>query len=791
MSAYSHHTFDTASEKLEFRKLLAHISRHALSEGGKKFLLALSPHHNRESILNELQKVTEAKNILITESTIPLVEFKDITLSLKKADIENQALSGSELLSIATVLRISRELRSFLTKRRATFPLLAQVADRLLVEKVVEYNISNALDEQGNVKDSASKELQQIRRKLASSIELLRKNLESIMRKISEQDFLQEEIVTTREGRFVIPVKVEHKHRVPGFIHTTSASGATVYIEPAETLALNNEIRELQIEEQREIYRILLDLTRQITALREELEQTYFLLVEFDSLFARGKYSIEVQGNAPFISEEPTIRLYEARHPILLQHLTRQQVVPLTLELGGEEKTLIITGPNAGGKTVALKLVGLLSLCAQSGIHIPASADSILYPFQKIYVDIGDDQSIDSDLSSFSSHLMYLREILASADSQSLVLIDEIGTGTDPAEGSAIATAVLSELTRRGTITIATTHHGTLKAFASQTHGTVNGSMEFDQHSLRPTYRYRHGLPGSSYAFELAERIGLPSEILTNARQQIGKERAKIEQLLMELEAKAQTYARQLKETEEERKRLEQLTRSYEQKIFQFKKEIATLRKQAVSEAKAIVQDAYAQVEKTIKEIREQQAGRETIRRSKESLRMLSTKLAGLSTSEEQENVSESGEFAKGDIVRLKNGSSVGEIVELVNGTATVVTASARLTLPLSQLQKEKSKKTSATEYKGSTESTIKVALENTSIDIRGLTGEEAIREVEAFLDKAYSAGLHEISIVHGKGTGALRKRIAEYLTAYPHVKAFRLGEWNEGGTGITIVEMK
>lgn len=787
--AHMNESYDTVAEKLEFTKILNYVTRYSVSESGKQRILRSKPHHSISEIQTELRKVTEAKNLLVAEPSIPFEQFKDITLSLRKSDVENQALTPLELIDIATVLRISRDLRGFLSKRRSQYPLLGDYCQFLFVDKILEYNISNALEPQGTVKDTASTELLHIRKKLASSLDALRKSLVAIMRKISEHDFLQEEIITTRDGRLVIPVKVEHKNRVPGFIHTTSASGATVYIEPAETLELNNQIRELQIQEQREIHRILLELTKQVASIKTELLQTFATLSEIDSLFARAKYSIEIQGNEPTFSTVPEIHLIEARHPVLLQHLPRKEVIPLTLKLGGNERTLIITGPNAGGKTVALKLIGLLTLFAQSGFHIPASADSTLYPFDSIFIDIGDEQSIDNDLSSFSSHLLTLKNILERATARSLVLIDEIGTGTDPSEGAAIAIAVLLELTKRGTLTIATTHHGTLKAFASQTSGVVNGSMEFDQKSLRPTYQYKHGIPGSSYAFELAERIGLPQSILAVARDQIGRERAQLEKLLIELEAQAQMLSQRLKETETEKAKLENLSKTYEQKVLQFQKELATLRKQAALEAREIVQNAYAQIEKIIKEIKETHAEKSIIKASKESMKILSRRLAELS--DEADHSQEQEYFSVGDRVRVKNGTSVGEITAIENGIAVVLTPSARLSIPIQELQKVDTKVPIMQSSVVSSPSNDLVFDLSSKIDLRGLRSEEAIPKLETFLDKAYSSGIHEVSIIHGKGTGKLRKAITDYLLHSPYIKSFRLGEWNEGGTGITVVEFK
>jgi DNA mismatch repair protein MutS2 len=676
-------------------------------------------------------------------------------------------------------------MKAFLAKRISQYPSIGMYHHQLFADKIIEHHINEALDERGFVKDTASRELREIRRSMISASEALRKRLESILRQVSEQEFLQEDIITTRDGRLVIPVKVEYKHNVPGFIHSTSASGATVFIEPAESLELNNALRELQLSEQREIHRILIDLTQQVSGIREPLESSFTTLTELDVIFARGKYSIEIIGNPPMLSSNPCIKLYDARHPILLRHLRREGVVPLSIELGGDVQTLIITGPNAGGKTVAMKTVGLLVLCTQAGIHIPAGSESEVFPFHNIFVDIGDDQSIENDLSTFSSHLISLSNILEKTDSSSLVLIDEIGAGTDPSEGAALAAVVLQELTNRQTITIATTHHGMLKAFAHETKGISNASMEFDQESLRPTYRFRSGIPGSSYAFELAERLGISQSLLNRARLQAGDEKTKLESLLIELERQSQEYQCQLRETSKEKERLESLVLSYEQKMTQLKRELGTIRKKAVEEAKEIVQQAHIQVERSVKEIRESGAEREVVRSSRQVLKHLGEELQKIKI-EEQSSPQNYEPIQNGDIVRIREGREQGEVVEIQGKYAIVLSGSARMRIALTDLHKEQSQKQQVI---FSASSIVPLDAKN-EIDLRGLLGDEAIAQVQTFLDNAYATGLHRVDIIHGKGTGALRKRIGEFLKKCPHIKSYRLGEWNEGGTGVTVVEL-
>lgn len=774
-------------KKLEFDHVVERISRLTLSEAGRERVFGITPSFEREWIECELQRVSECKELLVAEGSVPLDEMKSVESALRKTSVENQVLFIQELLDIASTLRASRAMHSFLEKRKSTYKSLVGFISQLFADRIVEFNISQALDPKGFVKDTASKELKQIRKDLISAGEMLRKRLSSILRAVSEQEVLQEEIITTRDGRLVIPVKAEYKNRVPGFIHSSSSSGATVYIEPAESLELNNALRELQLQEHREIHRVLVELTRQVSEIREPLGVALEALITLDVLFAKARYSIEVIGMPPALATEPAVKFAQARHPGLLQRHPRDKVVPLSLELGGETKTLLITGPNAGGKTVAMKAVGLLCLCAQAGIHIPSASESTVYPFRRIFVDIGDDQSIENDLSTFSSHLLNVTEILDHADSDSLVLIDEIGAGTDPAEGGALAATVLEELTRRGVTTIATTHHGSLKVFAHETPGVTNGSMEFDQSSLKPTYRFKAGIPGSSFAFELAERIGINRSVLSKARMRLGDEKAKLESLIVELEKQSQLYAQHQKEASEEKDRLESLVRSYEQKMTELKRELGTIRKKAVEEARTLVRDAQSRIEQSVKDIRESTGNKDVIRTARQAIRQLSGKLAEETPQIPSESGLEpEGSISVGDRVRLREGRESGEVLEIQGQSVLVLWGNARLRVPLGDLVHGGAEHAFAQQ----TTSPIFTPEVKTELDLRGLLGDEAIAQVQNFLDNALAAGLHRVDIIHGKGTGALRKKVTEFLKSYPHLKSFRLGEWNEGGTGVTVVEL-
>ena len=775
--------FAPALEKLEFHKILDRLSQLVSSEPARARVSHISPLTDLSVIQLELERVSEAKTLLIVEGTLPLDGIKDIQTSLKKSTITNHFLNPLELIEIASTLRAARTLSAFFSKRRDSTPQLSSLAGELFYDRVVEFNIYECLEEEGSVKDGASKDLKRIRQDMVSTAVSLRKHLATILKRVSEMDMAQEEIVTTRDGRMVIPVKAEHKNHVPGFIHSSSASGATVFIEPAETLDLNNTLRELQLHEQREIARILTMLTDQVRDIAAPLERTLSVLSLLDLIAAKAKYSIEIMGSAPALTEERRLRLVQARHPVLLQRHRREEVVPLDLSFGGETRTLLITGPNAGGKSVAMKTVGLLSLCAQAGLHIPASPETELCIFQRMFVDIGDDQSIENDLSSFSSHLVHMKLLLDDADANSLALIDEIGAGTDPAEGGALAAAILDDLTRRRCLTIATTHHGMLKAFAHQTPNISNASMEFDQATLQPTYRFRPGVPGSSYALELASRLGLPLSIIAGARTLVGDDKVRLEELLIDLERQSQTYQQQIKEVSAERDRLNSLVQSYEQKVASLQKELKTIRNQAVAEAEQILRGAKALVERSVKEIRESGAEKNTVRSVREALDSLNQDILSMKPPEspEPDEIIEVG-----DAVRLHKGTEVGEVVELKGSQATVLWGNARLRVHRKDLRKERRQRAASVQSDGVTY----LPEGKPEVDLRGMMGDEAVSTVQHFLDNALLSGLHRVDIIHGKGTGALRKRISEFLKTYPHVKSFRLGEWNEGGSGVTVVEL-
>ena len=753
-------------------------------------LAALEVLTDAVEIRSRMTEVTDMKGLLESESELPLAGVHAIRAAVQRAGIEGSILPSRDIAQVGSTLRAARTLRSFFARHKDSHAVIWHIAESLYPDKVLEYNIEQAVEESGAVRANASRELQSIRRSIGDTSEELRHRLEGILRGAADQGFSQDEIITTREGRMVIPVKVEHKKHVPGFIHSASASGATVFVEPTETLDLNNDIRSLQFQEQREIERILRELTVQIGEQREALLRNLDILAALDALQAKAKYSIEILGVPPEITDRGPVRLARARHPVLMIHHGVQGTVPLDLQIGGTYTTLLISGPNAGGKSVAMKCLGVLVLMAQAGLHIPAGEDSSLRVFKSVFVDIGDEQSIESDLSTFSSHLAHLKDITAGADADSLVLIDEIGTGTDPSEGGAIAAAVLEYLTACGAITIATTHHGALKVFAHETPGIENGAMEFDQATLTPTYMFRTGVPGSSYAIEMADRLGFRPALMERAREFLGGQHMRLESLIQELEATAQEHRRELQDAMATRARADAMAREYEAKMASLHAEVREIKRKAAEDARTVLERANAVIEKSVKDIREQAASREVVRAVREEVKSLRETLAHEQEELPPAHPQQPKAIVPGSRVTLSGQNDPGEVdaISPDGKTAVVVFGIVKVRVPVAELRpagQAAAPRRAATQHMPDRHGPVPREL-----DLRGMTADEAFPLIDKFIDDAVLAGLHRIDVIHGKGTGALRKKVSEFLARHPRVRSFRLGEWNEGGVGATVVEL-
>lgn len=784
--------FDAAAERLELPKILYRLQQYASSDLGREAALAVTPFTDPETISVEHNRVSEMKRVLEGEGAFPIDGIKDIRPALQQATIENNVLSSKELLAIASTLVASRNLKTFIEKRREYLQQLSFLTSSIVSFKEIEFNILQAIDENGDVKDSASKELRAIRQSIADKQSAIRRALERILRATAEQGMVRDEIVTTRDGRMVIPIKAELKNKFPGFIHSASATGQTVFIEPSETLTFNNEITELFFNEKREVERILRALTRQVRTAEPEIWATVLILRELDLTYAKGRYSIDVKGNTPFIKDSGAVIIRQGYHPVLLLRHDRSFIVPLDFEVGGAYSTLLITGPNAGGKTVALKTLGLLTLMVQCGIHIPASPDSEFRIFERMFVLIGDQQSIDNDLSTYSSQMLQVKRITEASDDHTMVLIDEIGANTDPTEGGAIAAAVIDHLHRSGAVTVATSHQASLKAFVHNAEGMQNGAMEFDQATLIPTYRFKTGAPGSSYALEIAQRLGIDESIIAEARSFLGEQKAKLEQLILDLETRSQQLQQRLAAADDEVLRYKELSSSYESKLKNMNVEIREMKRKALEEARHLVNEAASTVERTVKEIRSSQAEKESVRIGKEKIAALEKEVTSL----EKEVVDTNGpgteqpvDLKLNDTIVLRSGGQTGVVLTLPdkNGNLQVAFNTIKAKVHLSNIRsvsKKEAKKISVSH------SYVSDKVASTEVDVRGMYGDEAVEIVDKFIDDAVLTGLQRVDIIHGHGTGILRKRIHAFLEQDSRIKQHRFGDRHEGGAGVTIVEL-
>ncbi|MBW2109688.1 MAG: endonuclease MutS2, partial [Deltaproteobacteria bacterium] len=614
------HRLETLYHTLEFPRVLNDLAGRAHCPASAKRLLNLKPLNGLDAVQQSLDQISEIRTFMDSGGTVPMVRFDDIRDALRIAEVEESRLEPAAFVKIHNLLVLAGHLDKFFRQHQDDLPMASALGAALIPCPAVVKAIEKAIDVQAVVvRDTASTKLAAVRREKARAQEQVRRQLESLISALAKKGVLQERFITERSGRWVIPVKETHRHLVPGILHDRSASGATAFVEPLQTLELNNRIRRLEAEERDEVEKVLRILTGEVRTALGDLNQDLDTLISLDCLIAKALCSQALHAHAPALNDKGLLRIKNGRHPVLIFKQTpTTHVVPLTLSLGEDGVcTLVVTGPNAGGKTVALKTIGVLALMAACGLHIPADADSEVPVFKHIFAHVGDAQSIENDLSTFSAHLSDLKQIVQLATAGDLVLVDEIGTGTDPQEGAALAMAVLEELTTRGVMTVVTTHHGTLKAFAHETPAIANGSMAFDRKTLAPTYKFRADLPGSSYALEIAERMGLSDGLVARAKALLGPETIHLEELAQHLSAEIDRY-RELKSTlDVQNKIVERLRETYEKDTARLKSEQKRLRQQAARQAKAIVDEANAAVEKAIRTIREQGASKQAICESK------------------------------------------------------------------------------------------------------------------------------------------------------------------------------
>ncbi|MFA3781877.1 endonuclease MutS2 [Melioribacteraceae bacterium 4301-Me] len=773
-------------EKLEFFKVTEYAAKYCYTELGKTLTLNLRPLSKLDEVINEGKRVSQAKEILIKLETPPFSSLPDISEIIAKSRIDGAVLTIRNILDVLTLAEVSRKIVQFFRNKGSEFPDLYFLAKELFVDKVFESHITRIIDENGDIKDDATPRLKEIRREIKEKEESLRKVVNTLLKTFSDSYLVQDEYITLRDGRIVLPIKSEHKRHIKGFIHSESSTGQTVYIEPEETLELNNDILSLNFAEKREIEKILRSLTEKIGSLSNQLKNSLDLIALLDSYFARAKYSIEILGSFPSFLEDKPIQLLDLRHPILIKKVGIKNTVPLNLKVDNQ-KVILITGPNAGGKTVVLKTVGISVLMVQSGFHIPCHPDSNLHFFSDILVDIGDQQSIEEDLSTFSSHLSNINKIINCANETSLVLLDEIGTGTDPVEGSALAIGILQTLKEKNALVLATTHHGNLKILANELEGFENASMEFDTQKLVPTYKFHQGIPGSSYAFEVVERIGFSKSFISLAKKYLDVDKNKVERFLIDIEQKSKELRKQLNQLEVENIRLKGLANLYQQKVENLEREKNKILLEAKQKAQDYLKDVNKKIEAAIKNIRESKANKEIVHKERQEIKELQKEIES-KISFEQTKEPVKGSFRIGDYVSIKNTNTVGIIsgIDENKNKAIIVIGSIKLQSKISDLVHANKIEPQTADFK---RNLYDSKIHNYRLDIRGKRVDESEKEIIKFLDDAYSSGVDRIEILHGKGTGALKQKVQEILKNYKYVKNYYFADIESGGDGITIVE--
>jgi len=784
---------------IEFPRTLALIAERATSPLGAERVSELRPVTDRDAIEREHARVAAVRALISAEEPWSLHGVPDARAALTRLRVEGASLTAAELLASAKLLRSSRVTRESLRGERASpivTAVLSEQIQSLASNKALEDAISRAIDDEGQVTDHASPDLRRIRRELKGSQGELIKLLERAMAKLEPHHRVADMSVTVRNGRYVIPVRREAQSTVGGIVHDASQTGGTLFVEPPAAVEAGNRIRELQSEEIEEVERILAELTGKIRPHRDELAKSLEALIVLDSLVARARYAVEFRcAPADLADSTEGFAIVQGRHPLLIAQGI--DVVPFDLEMLPNERTLLISGPNTGGKTVLLKALGLFSGLVQSGIPAPVAAGSRIAIFDNIYADVGDEQSILASLSTFSAHIRNLVEVLSSATARSLVLVDELGSGTDPIEGAALGGAILEALTARGTLTVATTHLGALKELATQVNGVVNASLQFDPVALAPTYRLTKGVPGRSYGISIARRLNLPADVLERAEQRIPSGERRVTALLAELEARAKALSAT------EGKADEVLTDVTERarRVAEREKSVTHREREAErasrQEARRYLLEARADVERTIRELKAaSEAGEEAARDARKRVEQLANEqgreLDRLErAAEPARGANDNAEVCVGDFVKVETlGGKVGRVLEVRDGEAVVAVGVMKLAVPRGSLRRsnvEAAAPQVAVAVRGDIPD-VQVASE---IDLRGMRVGEVEGIVMHAVDAAVRADLRSIRIIHGKGTGALRERVAEMLRKESRVTNFRLGAWNEGGAGVTVVDLK
>ena len=786
--------FEKSIRVLELPQLLERLSQKAVSEAAKERALRLTPSTDADDV-RRLQDETDAARALIGLRGSPSFSgVKDVREALARAE-RGGMLNPRELLTIAGLLTNSRRVREYYEADQGEGSVLDRMFASLHTNRFLEDKITTSILSEDEIADAASPELADIRRHKRAASAKGRQILQKIISSPSYKSTLQEALITQRDGRFVVPVKADHRGDLPGLVHDISASGATLFVEPMAAVKANNEIRELKAKEKAEIERILAELSAECAAHREDIDADFSALVRLDGIFARAKLSFKLNAGAPELSERG-VRLRRARHPLL----DKDKAVPIDVELGEDYDTLVITGPNTGGKTVTLKTIGLLCLMAQCGLHIPAAEGSCVPIFDKVLADIGDEQSIEQSLSTFSAHMVNIVNVLKECGDGSLLLFDELGAGTDPVEGAALAVSILEDARARGCVIAATTHYAELKVYATNTPGVMNASCEFDVDTLRPTYRLLLGIPGKSNAFAISRRLGLPEEIIEDAKGRVGMTSAKLEETIEKLEQTRQILdrertesARQLRQAEEERKKAAQLRAELEIRLEKSEQKARREAERILADARAVAESTFRELD-AMRSAQNEENDHQRINAARaEMRRKLNETQDSLRKDEPAPEEKKSARALQvGDVVQIRSMGVKATVLAISSDrTLTLQAGILRVTAREDEvllLENEKPAVTVRTESRGTA---LRQSAVSSELDIRGMETIEAIPVVERYIDSAVQSRLETVTIIHGKGTGALRAAVQQSLRRNKQVKSFRLGRYGEGETGVTVVELK
>jgi DNA mismatch repair protein MutS2 len=790
-----------ALRTLEYPKILERLARHAAFSAGKDLALGLEPSTDVHDVVRRQRETAEARRLLALKPRTGLPGAHDVRPLAEKASRDG-VLTPEELLHIASTLECARELKSSIARLREELPLLAAIADGIEpLVKTVE-RINRAINQRAEVTDQASPALGAIRREVRALHDRLYQRMQEILASTYAKGIAQEAIITVRDGRYVIPIKADYRGQIRGIVHDVSGSGATVWLEPLAVIELGNKWREAQLEEEREVERVLRALSGEVGAQAQAVTWDIEALARIDLALAKARFADEIRAEElPYEGEEQPwivgapaqLHLLNARHPLL-----RAPVVPTTITVGGPYRVLLITGPNTGGKTVGLKTAGLLALMAQAGLPVPADAGSRVPVFDAVFADIGDEQSIEQSLSTFSSHITNIIAVLQAVGSKSLVLLDELAAGTDPTEGSALARAILTALLDAGALVVATTHHGELKAFAHNTDGVMNASVEFDLATLSPTYHLSIGLPGRSNALEIAQRLGMPQPVIDKARSSIAPEQLQVEEMLSEIRRERDLAADARRAEEVARREAEEIREKLEDRLEAADEE----RERLVAEAKASIEKDVARTQRLITEA-EREVDRQKLAaadaKAREALeeamrlaqrhaqprpprRRRETRVAGVPAGPPPESITE------GDLVWLRGMDRWGEAMGAPDERGEVELRLGPLRSRVKLSQVEKVQRPAPTKAHGEVRTEVTPARQvPPEIEIRGQTVDEALPTIEQYLDEAFRAGLPWTRIVHGKGTGVLRRQVRDLLSKHPLVKSYEQARPEEGGEGVTI----